>query len=141
MRYQANNFTIETPGEWQDRSIITFIAASAPNEFAPNMVITKEAIDIAEMSLEEYANRQFDIAQREVAGLKVLKQKKTTINGRPGVEIIQKLSAHNLNLQQLQTFILMDGEICVITCTATAGNFSQYLPRFRKILESFQINS
>jgi len=141
MRYQANNFTIETPGDWQDRSIITFVAASSPNEFAANMVITKEAIDLEETSLENYAHRQFDIAQREVAGLKVLKQKKTTLSGRPGVEIIQRLSAHGLNLQQLQTFVLMDAEICVITCTATVGNFNQYLPRFRKILESFQINS
>ena len=139
MRYQANNFTIETPDDWQDRSIITFVALSSPNEFAPNIVITREAVDI-EMSVEEYAYRQFDIAQKEVAGLKILEQKNTTLSGRPVVEIIQRLSAHGLNLQQLQTFVLMDAEICVITCTATVGNFNQYLPRFRNILDSFQIN-
>ena len=140
MRYQANNFTIETPDDWRDRSIITFVAHSSPNEFAPNMVITREAIDF-EMSVEEYAHRQFDIARREVAGMKILTQKNITLSGRPAIEIIQRLTARDLNLQQLQTFILMDEEICVVTCTATVGNFNQYLPRFRKILDSFQINS
>jgi len=140
MRYQANNFTIETPDDWRDRSIITFVAHGSSNEFAPNMVITRESVDY-EMSVEDYAHRQFDIARREVAGLKILTQDNTTLSGRPAVEIVQQLSAHNLNLQQLQTFILMNEEICIITCTATVGNFNQYLPRFRRILDSFQINS
>lgn len=139
MRYQANNFTVETPDDWQDRSIITFVAPSAPNEFAPNVVITREAVN-AELSVEEYAYRQFEIAQQEVAGLKVIEQKNTTLSGRPAVEIIQRLSAHNLTLQQLQIFVLLHAEICVITCTATVGSFNQYLPRFRRVLDSFSIN-
>lgn len=140
MRYQANNFTIETPDDWEDRSIITFAAPALIGEFAANLVITRETIDFA-TSVEEYAYRQFDIAQKEVAGLKIVAQENTTLAGRPAVEIIQRLSAHGLNLQQLQTFILLDAEICVITCTATVGNFNQYLPRFRKILDSFQLNA
>lgn len=139
MRYQANDFMIETPDDWEDRSIITFAAPNQVGEFAPNLVITREAIDL-EMSVEEYAYRQFDIAQQEVAGLQIMTQENTTVNGRPAVEIVQRLSAHGLNLQQLQTFVLLQAEICVITCTATVGNFNQYLPRFRKILDSFQIN-
>ena len=140
MRYQANHFTLETPDDWRDRSIITFVAPSSPNEFAPNVVITREAFD-AEMSIEDYAHRQFAIAQKEVAGLKVLKQKNITLSGNRAIEIIQKLSAHGLNLQQLQTFVILKTEICIITCTATVGNFSTYLPRFRKILDSFRISS
>lgn len=139
MRYQANNFTIETPDDWLDRSIITFVAESQPNEFAPNVVITKERLD-AELSVEEYAYRQFEIAQREVRGMKIVAQKNTTLSGRPAIEIVQKLAAHNLNLQQLQIFVLLDCEICVITCTATVGNFNQFLPRFRRILDSFHIS-
>ena len=138
MRYQANNFTVETPDDWQDRSIITFVAQGAPDEFAPNVVITRETVD-AELSVEEYAYRQFEIAQQEVAGLKIIEQENTTLSGRPAVEIVQRLSAHGLNLQQLQTFVLMREEICVITCTATVGNFNQYLPRFRRVLDSFYI--
>lgn len=139
MRYQANKFTVETPDDWQDRSIITFVAPSAPNEFAPNVVITREKVD-AELSVEEYAYRQFEVAQQEVAGLKIIEQQNTTLSGRPAVEIVQRLSAHNLNLQQLQMFVLLHEEICVVTCTATVGSFSQFLPRFRKILDSFFIN-
>ena len=139
MRYQANDFTIETPDEWEDRSIITFAAPSLIGEFAPNLVITRELVDI-ETSIEEYAYRQFDIAQKEIAGLQIVTNENTTVGGRPAVEIVQRLSAHGLNLQQLQTFILLDAEICIITCTATVGNFNQFLPRFRKILDSFQVN-
>jgi hypothetical protein len=139
MRYQANDFTIETPDEWEDRSIITFAAPGQTGEFAANLVITRELVDI-ETSIEEYAYRQFDIAQKEVAGLQIVAQENTTVGGRPAVEIVQRLSAHGLNLQQLQTFILLDEEICIITCTATIGNFKQFLPRFRKVLDSFQVN-
>lgn len=140
MYYRANDFTIETPDDWEDRSIITFAAPSQIGEFAPNVVVTREAVDLT-MSVEEYAYRQFDIAQKEVAGLQIVEQKNTTLAGRPAVEIIQRLSAHGLNLQQLQTFILLRAEICIITCTSTVGNFNQYLPRFRKILDSFQIKT
>ena len=139
MRYQANDFTIETPDEWEDRSIITFAAPSLIGEFAANLVITRELVDI-ETSIEEYAYRQFDIAQKEVAGLQIVTQENTTVGGKPAVEIVQRLSAHGLNLQQLQTFIMLNEEICIITCTATVGNFNQFLPRFRKVLDSFQVN-
>ncbi len=138
MLYQSNNFTIETPNDWEDRSIITFVAPAAPNEFAPNVVITKEAIDPA-LSVEEYAYRQFEIARAEVSGMKIIEQKNTTLSGKPAVEIVQQLSAHGLNLQQLQFFVLLYEEICVITCTATVGNFNQYLPNFQRILDSFFI--
>lgn len=138
MLYRAKDFTISTPDEWEDRSIITFAAPSQIGEFAPNVVITREAVD-SDMSIEEYASRQFDIAQQEVAGLQIINQQNTTLDNRPAVEIVQRLSAHGLNLQQLQTFILLQAEICVITCTASVGNFNQYLPRFRKVLDSFQI--
>ncbi len=139
MRYQANDFTIETPDEWEDRSIITFAAPRLIGEFAANLVITRELVD-TETSIEEYAFRQFDIAQKEVAGLQIIAQENTTVGGRPAVEIVQRLSAHGLNLQQLQTFILLNEEICIITCTATVGNFNQFLPQFRKVLDSFQVN-
>ena len=140
MRYQANDFTIETPDEWEDRSIITFAAPSRIGEFAPNLVITRESVD-TRTSVEDYAYRQFDIAQKEVAGLQIVTRENTTVGSRPAVEITQRLSAHGLNLQQLQTFILLDEEICIITCTASVGNFNQFLPRFRKILDSFQVNN
>ena len=140
MRYQANDFTIETPDEWEDRSIITFAAPSQIGEFAPNLVITRESVD-TKTSVEDYAYRQFDIAQKEVAGLQIVTRENTTVGSRPAVEITQRLSAHGLNLQQLQTFILLDEEICIITCTASVGNFNQFLPRFRKILDSFQVNN
>ena len=138
MHYQANDFTIKTPDEWEDRSIITFAAPSQIGEFAANLVITRELVDI-ETSIEEYAFRQFDITQKEVPGLQIVTHENTTVGGRPAVEIVQRLSAHGLNLQQLQTFILLNEEICIITCTATVGNFNQFLPRFRKVLDSFQV--
>lgn len=140
MRYQANNFTIETPDDWRDRSIITFAAPGAPNDFAPNIVITREPVGV-EINIEDYAQRQFDITRREVVGMKILGQKTTLLGGRPAVEIVQQLSAHNRNLQQLQIFVLIKQEICIITCTTTAGSFNQHLPRFRRILDSFQVNS
>ncbi len=131
MRYQANNFTIETPNDWQDRSIITFVAPNQPSEFAPNVVITRETID-EKLTVEDYANRQFDVARREIASLKIVEQKTTTLSGRLAIESIQDLSANNLSLRQLQVFVLLHDEICVITCTATVGQFPSKSTAFQK---------
>ncbi len=139
MRYRANNFTIETPDDWQDRSIISFAAPVSPHEFAPNVVITKEKFD-DEMSVEEYCGIQLNIAVNEIPGLKILKREDIKIGGKPAVEILQRFSAHELNLQQLQIFVVIDAEICVITCTAAIENFNQVLPRFRKMLDSFRVD-
>lgn len=139
MQYQSNKFALEIPDDWQDRSIISFSATVAPNEFAPNVVITREIID-AETSIEDYTHRQFDITQAEVQGLHIVDHRQTTLGGRAAVQVVQKISAHGLTLQQLQTFILGDEEIYIITCTATASSFDQYLPRFQKIAQTFQLN-
>lgn len=136
MLYRAVDFTIETPDDWEDRSIVSFAAPTLPGEFAPNLVVTREVVDL-ETSIEEYAYRQFDIAHQEVAGLQIISRENTTLGGRPAVEIVQRLSSHGLNLQQIQMFILLRCEICVITCTATVGSFNQHLPRFRKLFDSF----
>jgi hypothetical protein len=138
MRYQTGNFSLEVPEDWQDRSIISFVATAAPTEFAPNVVVTREKID-TRMSVEEYANRQFDVTQAEVQGLKIIERNNTTVGNLPAVQIIQKIAAHGLNLQQLQTFILVEEEIIIVTCTTTAATFNQNLPRFNKIVESCKL--
>lgn len=138
MQYQSNRFALEIPDDWQDRSIVSFSATVAPNEFAPNVVVTREIID-AETSIEEYTHQQFDITQAEVQGLKIIDRRQTSIGGRAAVQIIQKISAHGLTLQQLQTFILGEEEIYIITCTATESSFEQFLPRFQKIAQTFQL--
>lgn len=139
MRYQANNFTIKTPDDWLDRSIITFVAPHQAGDFAANVVITREAVG-ADLTVEDYVNRQFAVARREIAGVKIVEQKETTLGGKFAIEITQDLSANNLALRQMQIFVLFGGEICVITCTATVGNFNQNLLGFRKILESFAVS-
>jgi hypothetical protein len=139
MQFQGNSFDLEVPDDWQDRSIISFVAMVSPSEFAPNVVVTKEAID-ERMSVEDYAQKQFSVTQAEVQGLSVVEQQNIEINGRPAVQIVQKISAHGLHLQQLQTFILASEEIYILTCTATAATFQQHLPRFKKIVESLRLN-
>ncbi len=139
MQYTAANFNLDIPDDWQDRSIISFVAAVSPNEFAPNVVITKEFVD-SETSVEDYANKQFAVTQSEVEGLKIVEQQNITINGQPAVQIVQKIAAHGLNLQQLQTFVLADEEIFIVTCTATAAAFGQHLARFQKIVQSMRLS-
>lgn len=138
MDYQTNKFSLHIPDDWQDRSIITFAASYSPGEFSPNAVITREAVP-ADTSIEDYANFQFNITQAEVQGLQVISRENTLINGSPAVQIVQTIAAHGLNLQQLQTFVLSDEIIYVITCTATAATFDQHLSQFQKIAQSFKL--
>ena len=139
MRFQIADFTFDAPDDWEDRSIITFAAPVTDGGFAPNLVVTREKVG-AGVSVEEYAGRQFDIARGETGGLRLIARQNATLGGRPCVEIVQRLTARGLNLQQLQAFILLDGEICVLTCTATVGDFNASLPRFRKIFDSLRFS-
>lgn len=138
MLFQGGNYALEVPNDWQDRSIITFVATVAPNEFAPNVVVTREPID-PEASVEDYAARQFAVTQAEVQGLSIVEQTNTTVGGKPAVQIVQKIEAHGLVLQQLQTFVLGNEEIYIITCTATGASFQRHLPQFKKTVESFRL--
>lgn len=140
MHYKASNFSLDVPDDWQDRSIISFVATVAPSEFAPNVVITKEAVD-EETSVEDYAHRQFAVTQAEVAGLTIIDQQNITIEGNPAIQIVQKISAHGLNLQQLQTFVLAGDEIIILTCTATAAGFEQHSARFQQIAQSLRLQN
>lgn len=138
MQYKTGNFTLDIPDDWQDRSILSFVATVSPNEFAPNVVVTKEFVE-PETSVEDYANKQFAVTQSEVEGLKIVDQQNIDIGGEPAVQVVQKISAHGLNLQQLQTFILSDAVIYIVTCTATAAAFAQHLTRFQKIARSIRL--
>lgn len=139
MQYHGNNFSLNIPNDWQDSSILSFVAKVGGDEFAPNVVITREPIE-KDLSIEDFASRQFAVTQAKVEGLTITERKHFEINGRPAVQLIQKITAHGLNLQQLQNFVLGDEEIFILTCTATATTFDQNLPRFQKIVESFQFD-
>lgn len=139
MDYQTNKFALHIPDDWQDRSIITYAANYSPGEFSPNVVVTREPVPI-DTSIEDYANFQFSITQAEVQGLQIINRENTMISGRPAVQIVQTIAAHGLSLQQLQTFVLSDEIIYVITCTATAATFEQYISQFQKIAQSFKLN-
>lgn len=139
MKFHGGNFALEIPDDWQNRSVISFVAKVAPTEFAPNVVITREFVD-EDTSIEEYASRQFAVTQAEVEGLQIIEQRNTAVGGKPAVQLIQKIAAHGLKLEQLQTFILTDVEILIITCTSTAANFEQHLPKFAKIIQSFRFD-
>lgn len=138
MQFRGNNFSLDVPDDWQDSSIISFAAKVAPNEFAPNVVITREPI-APDASVEDFATGQFAVTQTKVEGLEIIERINFELDRKPAVQIVQKISAHGLYLQQLQTFILADAEIFIITCTATATSFERHLPRFQKIVQSFQI--
>lgn len=138
MQFEGNNFALNVPDDWQDRSVISFVAKVAPNEFAPNIVITSEPVN-DDVSIEDYAKRQFSVTQAEVEGLTILEQNNIEIGGRPAVQIVQKIAAHGLNLQQLQTFLLAESQIFIVTCTATSTTFEQHLPNFGKVIESFRL--
>ena len=140
MRYLSGNIALEVPDDWQNRSIISFVASRAPSEFAPNVVITREKIDPL-TSVEDYADEQFGITQAEVQGLTIIERQNVFINALPAVQIVQTITAHSLNLQQLQTFVLAETEIFIITCTTTAAAFNQHLPAFKQIAQSFRLEN
>jgi hypothetical protein len=138
MKFIANGFTTDLPDNWQDRSMITLVGPPRDG-FAPNAVVMRQPVG-PRVSIEDYAQEQGQAARAEIPGLEIIDERPARVNGCPAFQRLQRFSAQGRMLQQAQTFILGNGMIFVITCTATLEHFNDSIPTFRRFVDAFQIS-
>ena len=137
MRLIGNGFVTDAPAGWQDRSIITIAGPTSETGFAANVVILREQVG-SRQSIEEYARRQREAMEAQIAGLEVLDERPARINGDAAYQRLQRFEAQGHRLQQSQTFILSGGTMFAVTCTASLEDFNNHLAAFRRVVDSFQ---
>ena len=140
MRFIANGWTTELPAGWDDRSVITLVGPTDASGFAVNVVVTREQVDFA-TSVEDYAYEQSAAMYGEVEGYEVLDERSTTVDGAPAVQRLHRFDIEGAELQQVQTFVLGDGVVFVITGTATVADFDANIEAFRGVVEAFSLSA
>lgn len=140
MKVTATDFTTAIPADWQDRTMMTLVAPFAPGEFAANCVITKHFV-AAHESLEDFVSEQLQMMQQSLPAFEVLDYRVNTLNGLPCCQQLHRFQTESGFLQQVQTFILANSSVYVITGTATVNDFNRHLDGFREIVENFQITA
>ncbi len=140
MNLTANDFATTFPDEWQDRTMFTLVAPFADGEFAANCVITKNAVTAHE-SLEDFVQEQTNMMRQSLPNFEILDYRTTDLKGFPGCQQLTRFQTENAVIQQVQTFILANQSIYVITGTSEVENFNAHLDAFRQIVENFHIKN
>ena len=140
MKLTANDFTTAFPDEWEDRTMITLVAPFSLGNFAANCVITKTPV-AADETLEEFVREQTEAMRQSLPNFQVLDYRVNTLNGLPSCQQLQRFQTENAILQQVQTYILANQNIYVVTGTADVENFNMHISAFRQVVENFQITN
>jgi len=137
MRVIGNGFVTEVAAGWEDRSLITLVGPTSATGFAANIVVMREQVG-PRRSIEDYAGRQRRAMEAQIDGLEVLDERPTRINGAAAFQRLQRFSTQGQRVQQAQTFILADGIVFAVTCTASLDDFNKHLDCFRRAVDSFR---
>jgi hypothetical protein len=135
-----NEFTTALPEGWEDRTMITLVAPIIPNQFATNIVITKHFVE-SNQSLEDFVGEQTKMLMEALPTFEVLDYRINTIKGYPGCQQLHRFQTENGALQQVQTFILANKTVYVITGTAGIEKFNSKLDAFREVVENFEVSA
>lgn len=140
---------LELPGEWEDRSIYTFVAPEQTSVasglptmaktqgFRPNVVITREPKGKTQR-IDAYAKEQLAISQKQLPQMKVLEDKEHQISDQAAVTRVFTFVAppQNIMVQQLQTFVLSGDYIYTFTFSSLPDGFANQRKAFDQILGS-----
>ncbi|MEW6735142.1 MAG: DcrB-related protein [Acidobacteriota bacterium] len=138
MKMIANGFITDLPQGWEDRSMITLVGPTGSSGFAANVVVTREHIT-APTNIEDYAKEQGEAMAAEIPGVEVLDERAITLHGAPAFQRLQRFVLEGQHIQQAQTFVLGEGGIFVITCSASVVDFDKNILAFRHIVETFRL--
>jgi hypothetical protein len=139
MPFWANGFRSNQIPGWEDRSTITLVGPTGQDEFAANIVVTRQAL--GEPSVKAFAEQQLTQLEQETEQIELLKERTTTINGAFAFQRLHILHVGRYQVQQIQTYLVqqIDATVTgfVITCSASASDFPDHLPVFNRFTEAF----
>jgi hypothetical protein len=136
MKVLGSGFVSNLPRGWEDRSLITLVGPTSYGGFAANVIIARERAGPG-FTMEESARRQLDALENEVGSVNIVYERPTSINGATALERLQRFHAEGREIEQLQTFIVNDGMLFTVICTAESDEFVRHREAFRSVIESF----
>lgn len=138
MKFTANDFITELPDQWEDRTMVTLLAPFAAGEFASNIVITRHFLESGS-TLEDFVNAQLQMMRESLPAFELLDRRFTETNNFASYQQLHRFQSEDGVLQQVQTFLLAEKTVFVITGTAQVEKFDVHIAAFRRVVENFQV--
>jgi hypothetical protein len=138
------HYEIEYPKQWQRKEaprfdLILFITAkNTQNEIHATMNILSEYVGPS-VTLDRFYSESLANLVAELKDTKVESSGERTLHDVPSKWVIYTHTLHGLKLRVLQYFIVANDYIYLMTFSALADEFSEYLPDFEKIAASFRM--
>lgn len=106
--FHTNEFVCSLPPELKDRTLNVFaLRDDGPSEF--NIVVSRDELDASE-TIESYISRQLRLLSERVAGVTIVAQARTTIDGEPAILVDFTWSAPEGKMHQRQVTVKVPGE-------------------------------
>jgi hypothetical protein len=121
-------------------TIIFFAGRRTANGFEPSVNIVVERV--FEDTLDLFVQSMIGATKRSVSGYRELSRVKTTVDGKEATIVEwEGVSKEQGKRHYVQMFMLIDGTVWTVTCTAFPEDFAQWENDFNTILKSFKINT
>lgn len=135
---QTEDFRIEAPDDWIERSMIVWSAPPMPgNALAPNVLIAYDKPRVGE-TLVSYVDRQMKDLGAKAQRFQLELRRDVTLSDRPAVEVMFRWDSGGGFLKQRQLYSLASGgRVISIVNTARQQDFDAAEPKFLSVLNSF----
>lgn len=142
-REYALRFSLDAPDGWEtyvDQGVMRLLVRSPEvrDNFHPNVNVVVDGLP-AGTTLDAYVRATLTQLESQMPGYRAVESDPTTLNGRV---VYRGMYEHTITGRPLRvlTYSVVEGSRAyVLTATATPGTFTDLLPRFEQICESFQV--
>lgn len=147
---QMGEMAIELPGNWNDRTVYTFVAPRVvdPRQsphlrmrsgFRENLSVCRERVSYG-LTAEEYLDQQVEELQPRLQRFRFLYEEPAMIAGQPGHSIAYQFSlrGQKVDVCQLRIAVPVGYDMLVFTGTSAAHVFDQKKDVFLGIASSLQ---
>jgi hypothetical protein len=135
---RTDAFALPLPEGWADRTVVTLAGPADADGYAPNIVVTREAL-CDHMGLGGFSQGWQALLADQVPVTPLAPVEHTEIAGRPANVRIVSWAAAGVRLTQI-AFLFVDNEIgYAVVGTCTDERFAEFEPIFRSVAAGFQL--
>ncbi len=138
----TNDFTLDVPSNWIDRSLITWVAPPTPNrQVNPNILCGRDELK-PNQTLDQYVNFQLKQLMNEVDNFSLIKREAIKLNKTDAISVVFNINPRGILLRQNQIYFVTNhqkGRVSSIVATAADADFDKLEPAFDNIFKSFKL--
>jgi hypothetical protein len=133
-----NQFTIELPGDWEDRTIHLFMGPDDSNVQHMMQLAVDDDIENAELS--EYARGRIDAAMESLQGAQILKEEERNLsNGRAVYECVYKwIPTDGQVIFQKLIYMIAEGTAYTFSANFSKKTIKTIGVEVERIIDSFK---